>query len=170
MQSHSPRPTRWQVLVAIVVLAGALGWAGGLVFDGRAATMPSVPASAPAVLLLFAAIVLGLAVTTRSRLRAWRERRPAAVALSPLSVARYGVLARASSPVGAGVTGLYGGYALFLVGRLGEPGYGELALYAGLAAAAGFGLVGAALFLERVCRIPGDPPGSQGPMPHPRNR
>lgn len=163
------KPTRWQVLVAIAVLVGALGWAGGLVFDGRGGSMPSVPASAPAVLLLFGAIVLGLAVTTRTRLRAWRERRPDAAALSPLTVARYGVLARASSPVGAGVTGLYGGYALFLAGRLDQPGYGELAAYGGLAAAAGLGLVGAALFLERVCRIPSDPSGPQGTMPRPRN-
>lgn len=158
------------MLVAIAVLVGALGWGGGLILDGRGRSMPSVPPSAPAVLLLFGAIVLGLAITTRSRLRAWRERRPDAVAISPLTVARYGVLARASSPVGAGVCGLYGGYALFLVGNLDEPGYGEVAAYGGLTAGAGLGLIGAALFLERVCRVPGDPTGNSAGLPQPRNR
>jgi len=162
--------TRWQVLVAIGLLTGALGWGGGLILDGRGRSMPSVPPSAPAVLALFGAIVLALAITTRSRLRAWRERRPNAVAIPPLTVARYGVLARASSPVGAGVCGLYGGYALFLVGHLDDPGYGELAAYGGVAAAAGLGLIGAALFLERVCRVPGDPPGTGNGLPQPRNR
>lgn len=157
------------MLVAIGVLIAALGWGGGLILDGRGRSMPSVPASAPAVLALFGAIVLGLAITTRSRLRAWRERRPDAVALSPLTVARYGVLARASSPVGAGVVGLYGGYALFLAGNLDEPGYGEVAAYGGVTAAAGLGLIGAALFLESVCRVPGDPSGNNSGLPQPRS-
>ncbi len=164
------KPTRWQMLVGIAVLTGAVGWGGGVILDGRGRALPNVPASAPAVLLLFGAIVLGLAVTTRSRLRALRERRPDAVPLNLLTVARYSVLARASSPVGAGVTGLYGGYGIFLVADLGEPGRGELASYGGLAALAGLGLTLAALFLERVCRIPGDSNGVQGAMPHPRNR
>ncbi|MGQ0844964.1 MAG: DUF3180 domain-containing protein [Sporichthyaceae bacterium] len=170
MQSQPLRGTRWQVLVAIATVVGALGWGGGLVFDGRGGTMPDVPPSAFLVLVLFAAIVLTLALTTRSRLRASRERRPDAVALNPLTVARYGVLARASSPVGAGVVGLYGGYALFLAANLDEPGYGELAAYSGLAAAAGLGLVAAALFLEHVCRVPGDPSVTSNAMPHPRNQ
>ncbi|MGQ0468138.1 MAG: DUF3180 domain-containing protein [Sporichthyaceae bacterium] len=163
------KPTRWQVLVAVAVLTGALGWAGGLIVDGRGSSMPTVPPSAPLVLALFCAIVLGLAITTRSRLRAWRERRADAAALNPLTVARYGVLARASSPVGAGVAGLYGGYAVFLTGNLDEPGFGEIAAYGGATAVAGLGLVGAALFLERVCRVPGDPTANGAGLPQPRN-
>lgn len=160
------KPTSRLLLVGVAVLTGSVGWAGALIIDGRGRTLPDVPASAPAVLLLSTAIVLGLAVTTRSRLRAVRERRPDAVPLNPLTAARYSVLARACSPVGAGVAGLYGGYALFLVGDLGAPGRGELASWSGLAASAGLGLTVAALFLEHVCRIPDDP--AQGGMPHPR--
>lgn len=163
------KPTRWQSLVGIAVLTAAVGWGAAEIIDGRGRALPDVPPSAPAVLLLFGAIVLGLAVTTRSRLRALRERRPGTVPLNPLTVARYSVLARASSPVGAGVAGLYGGYALFLFADVDEPGRRELATYAGLSALAGLGLIGAALFLERVCRIPGDPMGPQGAMPGPRN-
>lgn len=160
------RPTSRLLLVGIAVLTAVVGYTGGLILEGRGRALPDVPPSAPAVLLLFGAIVLTLAVTTRSRLRALRERRADAVPLNPLTVARYGVLARASSPVGAGVFGLYGGYALFHVVDLGEPGRGELATWSGLAALAGLGLTLAALFLEHVCRIPDD--RGQGGLPHPR--
>jgi hypothetical protein len=151
------------------VLAGALGWGGGLIFDGAGKPMPRVPGAAPSVLLLFAITLVVLAITTRAKLRAARDRVPGASALNPLTIARYVVLARASSPVGAGTVGLYGGYALFLAGNLDEPGHRHLAAMSGLAVLAGAALVAGALFLEYVCRVPDD----QGPsrlMPGPRDR
>jgi 4-amino-4-deoxy-L-arabinose transferase-like glycosyltransferase len=148
------------VLAAVAVLAAALGWAGGLLIDGGGRTLPRVPPSAPTVLLLFTAILLALALTTRSRLNALRERRPDARGIEALTVARYGVLARASSPVAAGVAGLYAGYALFLLGDLEPSGREARVVMSGAAVVAALALVAAALFLERVCRLPnrGDQP------------
>ena len=163
------RATRRPVLVAVAVLAGALGWGGGLIVDGAGKPMPRVPGAAPSVLLLFAITLVVLAITTRAKLRAVRDRVAGASALNPLTIARYVVLARASSPVGAGTVGLYGGYALFLAGNLDEPGHRHLAAMSGLAVLAGAGLVAGALFLEYVCRVPDD----QAPprvMPGPRDR
>lgn len=154
------KPTRVPVLAAIAVLVGALGWAGGLLIDGAGRTLPHVPSSAPLVLVLFTAILLALALTTRSRLKALRERRPTAEGIDSLTVARYAVLARATSPVGAGVAGLYAGFALFLLGDV-EEGGRKLRLVGSAASfLAALGLIAAALFLERICRVP-DPKNPQ---------
>jgi uncharacterized protein DUF3180 len=162
--------TRWWTLAGIWAVTASVGWAGALLIDDLGRALPTVPGSAPTVLLLFAAILLALAVTTRSRLRAWRERRPGAQVVEPLTVARYAVLARASSPVGAGVVGLYSGYAVFLLPDLGEPGRRHLAAMSLFATGAGVAVGGAALFLERVCRLPGDGAPGKGSLPRPRDR
>jgi hypothetical protein len=163
------RPTRWPVLVAVAVLTGALGWGGGLIIDGAGRPMQRVPGAAPSVLFLFAITLVVLAVTTRAKLRAIRDRVVGAPAINALTIARYVVLARASSPVGAGTVGLYGGYALFLAGNLDEPGHRHLAAMSGLAVLAGAGLVAGALFLEYVCRVPDDKRTPRA-MPSPRDR
>ncbi|HZE66301.1 MAG TPA: DUF3180 domain-containing protein [Sporichthyaceae bacterium] len=163
------RPTRWPILVAVAVLTGAVGWGGALIIDGSGRPMPRVPGAAPSVLLLLAVILFALAFSTRSRLRAARDRVPGAPVLNPLTIARYVVLARASSPVGAGTVGLYGGYALFLAGNLDEPSHRHLAAMSGLAVGTGVALVAAALFLEYVCRVPDDQRPSRV-MPDPRDR
>jgi hypothetical protein len=162
--------TRWWVLAGSWTLTASIGWAGALLVDGMGRPLPRVPGSAPTVLLLFAAILLALAVTTRSRLAAWRGRRPGATAVDPLMIARYGVLARASSPVGAGVVGLYAGYSVFLLPGLDEPGRHELVAMSFFTLAAGLAVAGTALFLERVCRLPGDGSGREHSLPRPRDR
>jgi hypothetical protein len=156
------------VLAAIAVLAGSIGWSAGLLIDGAGNTLPKVPAAASAVLGLLAAVLVGLALTTRSRLGALRERRPDACPLNALATARYVVLARASSPVGAAMAGGYGGYSIFLAGDLSEPGRSELASTALSAAVAALAVVAAALFLEYVCRVPGEGPSDRPGLPGPR--
>ena len=56
------------------------------------------------------------------------------------------------------MAGAYGGYAIFLAGDLSEPGRSDLASTALSAAVAALAVVVAALFLEYVCRVPGDGP------------
>lgn len=161
------KPTRLPVLAAVAVLAGSVGYSAGLLIEGAGNTLPRVPPVAAGVLGLLAAALLGLALITRSRLQALTERRPTARPLDALATARYVVLARASSPVGAAMAGAYGGYTIFLAGDLDEPGRSELATNAVAAALAALAVVGAALFLEHVCRVPGgdgpDQPGLPGP-------
>lgn len=161
------KPTRLPVLAAIAVLAASLGWAAGLLIDGGGSTLPRVPPAAPAVLGLLAAILVGLALTSRSRLRATRERRLDARPLNPLAAAREVVLARASSLVGAAMAGAYGGYTIFLAQDLDEPGRSDLASRALAASIASVAVVGGALFLEYVLRVPGDGPDRPG-LPGPR--
>ena len=150
------RPTRLPALAGTAAVLAALGWGGGHLLDSAGDTLPRVPVSAPLVLVLFTAIVLALALTTRSRLRAARERRPGAVGVNPLTAARSVLLAKASAITGAGAAGLYGGYALFL-GTGADPTTREsrLALSCCTAGAA-VALVVAALLLEHVCKLPTD--------------
>ena len=149
-------PTKLPVLAAIAVVAAALGYAGGQMIESSGDTLPRVPISAPLVLVLFTAIMLALALTTRSRLRAARERRPGAIGVNPLAASRYVVLAKASSLTGAGAAGLYGGYALFL-GTSAPPAAREDRLgLSCVTVGAAIALVIAALLLEWVCRLPAD--------------
>jgi hypothetical protein len=162
------KPTRLPVLAALAVLAGSVGWSVGLLIDGAGNTLPRVPTAAPAVLGLLAAVLIGLAVTSRSRLNAARERRPDARPLNPLAAARSVVLARASSLVGSAMAGAYGGYTIFLARDLDEPGRSDLASRALAATVACVAVVGGALFLEHVLRVPGDGPPDRHGLPGPR--
>lgn len=159
------KPTTLSSLTAIAAVAAALGWGGGTLIDSSGDTLPRVPASAPLVLVLFTAIILALALTTRSRLRAARERRPGAVGVDPLTAARYVVLAKASALTGAGAVGLYGGFALFLLTGADESVRETRLTASAFTAGAAVALVGVALLLEHVCKLPTDPDKKRGTIP-----
>jgi len=156
-------PTRLPVLAGLALAAVVLGWSGLRVIESYGVPLPRVPVSAPAVLLLLAAMLVGYALSLRSRLQAQRERRPDAKPVNPLAAARAAMLAQATSLVGAMVVGGYVGYAVFLLGELEIAPRRSLALAAGSTALAAAALVGSALFLERVCRLPPPPEGGRAP-------
>ncbi|WP_326827597.1 MULTISPECIES: DUF3180 domain-containing protein [unclassified Streptomyces] len=149
------RQLRLGVLAGIFVAAGVLSWGGARLWDSLD-TLPSVPLAAPVVLAVIAVILLATALSIRSRLRAQRERRPGAKGVDPLMAARAVVFGQASALVVSLVAGLYGGVGVFLLGSLDVPARRDQAIYAGLAVLAGIGVVAAALFLERVCKLPDD--------------
>jgi hypothetical protein len=142
------------MLAGVAVVAAVVGWAGVALLVDLGESMPRVPVSAPLVLLLFAAILLATALSIRSRLAAVRERLPDARPLNPLMAARAAVLAKASSPVGALVAGLYAGYAAYLLPEAEISARRQVVLLCGFAVLAGAAVVAAALFLESVCRLP----------------
>ncbi|MGY5032746.1 DUF3180 domain-containing protein [Streptomyces sp. 900116325] len=149
------RQLRLRVLAGIFVAAGVLSWGGARLWDSLD-TLPSVPLAAPVVLAVIAVILLATALSIRSRLRAQRERRPGAKGVDPLMAARAVVFGQASALVVSLVAGLYGGVGVFLLGSLDVPARRDQAIYAALAVLAGIGVVAAALFLERVCKLPDD--------------
>ncbi|MCH0540712.1 DUF3180 domain-containing protein [Streptomyces sp. MUM 203J] len=152
---------RVKVLIGLFVVAGVLSWAGARLWDALG-TLPSVPLAAPIVLAVIAAVLLATALSLRSRLKAQRERRPGAKGVEPMMAARAVVFGQASALVTAVVSGMYGGAGVFLLSFLDVPARRDQAIYAGLAVLAGAGVVAAALFLERVCKLPEDeePPGA----------
>lgn len=144
------RETRPADLLLVAVVAAAGTWVLARGFYG---SLPPVPVLAGVSLLLLAAVEVGLAVVLRGRI----ERRPGARLLDPIMAARSVALAKASSLVGAGVTGVWAGALVYLLPRRDQltaaaqdvPG-------AVVGAACAALLVVAALVLERTCRTPED--------------
>ncbi|MEV7688258.1 DUF3180 domain-containing protein [Streptomyces bungoensis] len=146
---------RIRVLAGVFVVAGILSWAGARLWNSIG-TLPSVPLAAPVVLALIAVVLLATALSLRARFRAQRERRPGAKGVDPLMAARAVVFGQASALVAALVAGMYGGTGVFLLELLDIPARRDQAFYAGFSVLAGIAVIAAALFLERVCRLPED--------------
>ncbi|MET9550016.1 DUF3180 domain-containing protein [Streptomyces sp. NPDC006627] len=146
---------RIRTLAGLFVGAGVLSWSGARLWDS-VGTLPRVPLAAPIVLAVIAVVLLSTALSLRSRLRAQRERRPGAKGVDPMMAARAVVFGQASALVAALVAGMYGGAGAFLLEFLDIPGRRDQAIYAGLSVLMGIAVVAAALFLERVCKLPED--------------
>ncbi|GLF96068.1 DUF3180 domain-containing protein [Streptomyces yaizuensis] len=151
---------RLGVLAGLFAGAGVLSWAGARLWESFG-TLPSVPLAAPIVLAAIAAVLSATALSLRARLRAQRERRPGAKGVEPLMAARAVVFGQASALVAALVSGVYGGVGVVLLGSLDLPVRRDQAIYAGFSVLAGAAVIAAALFLERVCRLPDDPDTSR---------
>lgn len=149
------RELRIRVLAGVFVVAGVLSWAGARLWNSIG-TLPSVPLAAPIVLALIAVVLLATAFSLRARFKAQRERRPGAKGVDPLMAARAVVFGQASALVAALVAGMYGGTGVFLLELLDLPARRDQAFYAGFSVLAGIAVIAAALFLERVCKLPED--------------
>lgn len=149
------RELRIRLLAGVFAVAGVLSWAGARLWNSTG-TLPSVPLAAPIVLALIAVVLLATALSIRSRLKAQRERVPGAKGVDPLMAARAVVFGQASALVAALVAGMYGGTGVFLLELLDLPARRDQAIYAGFSVLAGLAVIAAALFLERVCKLPED--------------
>ena len=149
------RELRIRMLAGVFVVAGVLSWAGARLWNS-VGTLPSVPLAAPIVLAVIAVVLLATALSIRARLKAQRERRPEAKGVDPLMAARAVVFGHASALVAALVAGMYGGTGVFLLESLDIPARRDQAIYAGFSVLAGIGVIAAAMFLERVCKLPED--------------
>ncbi|MEV0693507.1 MULTISPECIES: DUF3180 domain-containing protein [unclassified Streptomyces] len=149
------RELRIRVLAGVFVVAGILSWAVARLWNSFD-TLPSVPVAAPIVLALIAVVLTATALSLRARLKAQRERRPEAKGVDPMMAARAVVFGQASALVAALVAGMYGGTGVFLLESLDIPARRDQAIYAGASVLAGIAVIAAALFLERVCKLPED--------------
>ncbi|CAM5431904.1 DUF3180 domain-containing protein [Streptomyces purpurascens] len=149
------RELRIRVLVGVFVVAGVLSWAGARLWNS-VGTLPSVPLAAPIVLAVIAVVLLATALSLRARLKAQRERQPDAKGVDPMMAARAVVFGHASALVAALVSGMYGGTGVFLLESLDIPARRDQAIYAGFSVVAGIAVIAAAIFLERVCKLPED--------------
>ncbi|WP_412740918.1 DUF3180 domain-containing protein [Krasilnikovia sp. MM14-A1259] len=143
------RPTNPSVLVVAALGAAAVGW---LLLSTLYWRMPPLPWPPIIVLAALAVAEFLLAQNTRARI----QHRRGAAPVDALAVARYAVLAKASSLAGA----LSAGFSAGLLSWLAlDPTH---AAQADIPAAIGgvlsaVALVGAALWLERACRVPRQP-------------
>ena len=145
---HRPRmgPTQPATLVLAALVAAALAW---LLVSLTYASLPDLPWSPTAVLAGLGVLEGYMALNTRARV----ERKPGREPVDPLAVARFAVLAKASSVVGSIFGGFFAGLLIFLIFKHTDAARHDLPAAIG-------GLVGsiilviAALFLERACRVP----------------
>ncbi|MGO2050439.1 MAG: DUF3180 family protein [Microbacterium sp.] len=140
--------------LVLILLALAGGGAGYLVdhlltVGGRATFAPS--GFLPVLLLLLAAFVLALAWPVRRSVRGQTPGR-----IDPFRATRAATLARASSLLGAIMTGFGSGLLVFLLSRPVAPQVGSVVAMAALVASS-LVLVVAALVAEQFCTLPKDP-------------
>jgi len=153
-------PTRVRMLVAVALVSAAFGWGLVQVVFARSGRVVPVPWLAAGALWLVAAAVGYWAWSVRPRL----QRRPGSRPLPPLVAARTAALALAASRIGAVAAGLYAGIAVAMTAHLTTQS-GQAAVWPSVAAAVGaIGLVAAGLWLERICRLPVEPPDAPGPQ------
>ncbi|MEU3662217.1 DUF3180 domain-containing protein [Streptomyces sp. NPDC032940] len=155
---------RIRMLAGVFVVAGVLSWAGARLWNSIG-TLPSVPLAAPIVLAAIAVVLLATALSLRARLKAQRDRVPGAKGVDPLMAARAVVFGQASALVAALVAGMYGGTGVFLLEYLDIPARRDQAIYAGFSVLTGIGVIAAAVFLERVCKLPEDDDDHSGAAP-----
>jgi hypothetical protein len=161
------KQTRWVPLVAIAAIALAVGWVLVDVVERVAGRILGVPWLAALGLWVLALGVLGWAVLSRGRLGDKPTSGPAPATgardaarrigtdkrMPPLVAARTAALALAASRTGALIGGFYLGIALGLIGVRDTP-TGSASFTAALASViACIVLVGAALWLESLCRL-----------------
>ena len=107
----------------------------------------------PVIVIAVLAVAEGyLAQNTAARV----QRKPGAPRVEPLAVARYAVLAKASSLAGALYAGFCAGLLAWLVLEPTEAARDDVPAALG-GVVASLALVGAALWLERSCRVPDQP-------------
>ena len=145
----SMRPTSISVLIVAGLTATAVGW---LLLSFSYSTLPELPWS-PVIVLVVLAIAEGLlAQNTSARI----QRKPGTPPVDPLAVARFVALAKASALVGSISAGFSIGLLAWLAMEPTQAANDDLpTAVAGVISA--LALIGAALWLERACRIPDRP-------------
>lgn len=146
------QPTNPATLVVLGLGSGALAW---ILVANTYSNLPAIPWLPAFTIFALAAFEAFLARNTKARI----DHKPNTAPVDVLAVARYVVLAKASSPAAAIFAGLYGGILVWLLvvkGPQNTAAANDLPPTAtGLVAA--LALIGAALWLERSCRIPKPP-------------
>jgi hypothetical protein len=142
-------PTRPASLIVSGLAAAAVAW---LLISTFYRNLPPLP-WLPTITLAGLAVLEGYAAqNTRARL----HHRPGRDPVNPLVVARFVVLAKASALVGSIFAGFCAGLVIWLVFEPTRAAANDVpAATAGLVAS--LGLIAAALWLERSCRVPEQP-------------
>jgi hypothetical protein len=156
---NAMQPTRVRLLVAVAVIAAALGWGVVQVVYAWFGRLVPVPWAAAGALWLLAGAVAYWAFTSRPRLR----HLPGAKPMPPLVAARTAALAMAASRIGALVLGFYAGISVGMAPSLSTPSGLQIFWAASAAALGAFALVAAARWLEHLCRLPVGPDDGASP-------
>ncbi len=145
----SMRPTSISALIVAALAAAAVAWLLLSIFYAEWPPLPWLPII---VIAGLAVMETFLAQNTAARI----QRKPGAPRVDPLAVARYAVLAKASSLAGALYAGFSTGVLAWLLLEPTRAARDDVPAAVG-GVVASLALVGAALWLERACRVPDRP-------------
>jgi hypothetical protein len=154
------RPTAARTLILAALIAGVLAY---ILIRAVYSTAPAVPTFAPVSVFLIGLAELQASFAVRARL----DGRPGTRPISPLVVARFAALAKASSLAGAAVGGAWAAMVIYSLPKIGDLRVaGHDTLIAGLGVASAAVLVTGALLLERACRVRRPPHASRDGRAH----
>jgi hypothetical protein len=148
-------PTRPRTLLLVTLLAGVVTWA---VLTAIYASLPPLTWTLVPALLIAAGIEAWTGHDLRGRIQGKGTAKPA----PPLFVARIVALAKASSQTAALLTGVSGGFMVYLSGLTSAPTPRSDLVDASLSFGASLILMAAALYLEYCCRVPPGPDDRDG--------
>jgi hypothetical protein len=141
-------PTTVASLVVALLATGVLSWALIRQYWAQVPDLTWIPGLTFAGL---AAVVFVTASNTRARI----EHRPGHGRVNPLLVAKFAVLAKTCSLVGAIFAGVYGGIAVWAISEHGVVRVADADLVPAIVCFVGSGLLSVAgMTLERACRVP----------------
>jgi uncharacterized membrane protein YoaK (UPF0700 family) len=145
-------PTRWRLLLALAVLAAAVGWAAVKLVDAYANRTLPVPWTMAVAMAMLALALALWARGTRARLSGRTGTKP----MDPIVAARTAALALAGSRTGALVAGFYVGVGVALVPDWSVSTVRDRIITSLVTVVCAVLVILAALWLERICRIPPD--------------
>lgn len=149
--------TRWQNLLAIVLIAGSLSYLAGQWWSGQGGRPWPVSPVVSVVLLAVATVLYSLGRSVR---RFVQGKRPP---MDPLHAFRIFVLAKACAIAGAVQLGFFTAQLLIVLEEPESAGARAQAWADGAAATACLILVGVALLVEWFCRVPPVEPDKNDP-------
>jgi hypothetical protein len=150
------KQVRFRVLIGTFLVTAVVAWAGSRLWNALG-ELPGVPLAAPIVLGAIAAVLAATAISLRARLKEQRERQAQARGVDPMLAARAVLFGQASALVASLVAGVYAGFCVFLIAsQLDIAPRRDQAVYSGCSVVACAAIVAAALWLQRICRIPDD--------------
>lgn len=149
--------TRWQHLLAIVIIAGSLSYLVAQWWRGQGGQPWPVSPVVSVVLLAFAAVLYALGRSVR---RFVQGKRPP---MDPLRAFRIVVLAKACAIAGSLQLGFFAAQLLVVLEEPASAGARAQAWADGAAATACLILVGVALLVEWYCRVPPVEPEEKDP-------
>lgn len=158
-------PTRVTVLAAVAAISLVLGLALADLVDTLGGRSIPVPWSSAITVAAVAVALAGWALSFRRRLQAAADHRQPQV--DPFVAVRTAALAMAASRAGAITAGLFGGIGLWYAADLSIPVARERAVVCAVGVVVSIALVVAALWLERICRLPEDPDAPPGELATP---
>jgi Protein of unknown function (DUF3180) len=142
-------PTRLWVLAVIAAACALLAW---LVLREVYASLPTLPWTAAAAMVLLGVAEALSGRNLRARIRGGQGLKPVA----PLAAVRMAALGKASSHAAAVIGGLALGFLIYLTSSLSKSVPRSDAFAAGGTVLAAVVLLLGALYLENICRVPTD--------------